>query len=231
MSHGPAAIVSLIVPALNEAPAIGAALDAIPPQLFAEVLVVDNGSTDDTAAIAVARGATVVTEPRRGYGYACLAGIAKLRPDCSIVMFMDADSADDPSDAVALLDPILRGEADMVIGVRRGDRVAPGSLASHQRWGNRLATWLIRQLYRTDCTDLGPFRAIRRDALQMLAMRDPTFGWTVEMQAKAFRRGLRVVEVPVAYRPRVGVSKVSGNFKNSVLAGVKIIWTIVRLRV
>jgi hypothetical protein len=223
--------VSLIMPALNEAPSIGTVLSNLPRGVFDEVLVVDNGSTDATAQVAASHGATVVGEPTRGYGRACLAGIARLSPACAIVVFMDADASDDPSDVEQVLTPLRLEQADLVIGARRGPRVERGALAPHQRWGNRLATWLVRLLYGEPCSDLGPFRAIRRDVLVSLDMREPTFGWTVEMQAKALRRRLRVVEVPVAYRPRIGTSKISGSLKNSLLAGATILWKIVRLRV
>lgn len=222
--------ISLIIPVLNEAQSIGLVLASLPAGMFDQVLVVDNGSTDRTSSVAAAHGATVVSEPARGYGRACLAGVARLSPSCRTVVFMDGDASDDPTDVVHLVEPISLGQADLVIGARRGPRVQAGALLPHQRWGNRLATWLIRTLYRAPCTDLGPFRAVDKEALLSLNMHEPTFGWTVEMQAKALRRGLRVVEVPVAYRPRIGTSKISGNFKNSLIAGATILWKIVRLR-
>ena len=223
--------ICLIIPAFNEAPSIGQVLDSLPPGFFSNIIVVDNGSTDRTAEIAAARGATVVSESRRGYGRACMAGMAGLPPDCSVVVFMDADASDDPSDVQRLLEPILKHEADLVTGSRRTTGFGKSVLAPHQRLGNALSTLLIRLLFRFRYTDLGPFRAIRSHKLQLLEMQDPTYGWTVEMQIKALQRGLRVREVAVNYRPRIGSSKISGNLRASVAAGVKIVWTIARLAV
>lgn len=222
--------ISLIIPALNEAASIGRVLEDLPADLFCQVIVVDNGSTDGTGEIADAHGATVVREERRGYGRACRSGIERVRPDCDVVVFMDADSSDDPQEVHRLLAPILHGEADLVIGARRGVRVEPGALTPPQRFGNALATGLIRLLHRHRYTDLGPFRAIRQSSFRELAMQDCDYGWTVEMQIKALQQGLRVREVPVNYRRRVGTSKISGNLPNSLRAGLKILWTIARLR-
>lgn len=223
--------VALILPALDEAQAIGSTLDDLRRGEPAQVIVVDNGSRDATAAIAAARGAQVVREPRRGYGQACLAGLAALAPDVDVVVFMDADGSDDPADLPRLLEPIRRGHADLVIGTRaRGERER-GALAPHQRFGNQLATGLMRLLYGVRYTDLGPFRAVRRDALARLGMRDPNFGWTIEMQIRAHQRGLRILEIPVRYRRRrAGESKVSGSLRGSLAAGAKILWTLLRLR-
>jgi len=226
----PDARIALVIPALNEELALATVLDELPRAMFAQVIVVDNGSTDGTAALARARGARVVSEPRRGYGRACLAGLAALDGAADIVVFMDADASDVPAEAPALLEPILRGEADLIIGSRRLGRAAPAALAWHQRWGNRLVVGLIRLLFGFRYTDLGPFRAIRRASLAQLAMRDTNFGWTAEMQVKAVRRGLRVREVPVSYRPRLGQSKISGTVSGSLRAGIKILWTVLRLR-
>lgn len=226
---------ALIIPALNEEAAIATTLDALPPGLYRAVIVADNGSTDRTAAIARARGATVVHEPERGYGAACLRAMAALPPDIDTVVFMDADSSDDPADARDLLAPIENGRSDFVLGSRelgvRAGRVEPGALQPHQRFGNWLATTLMRLIYGHSFTDLGPFRAIRRASLDALGMRDRNYGWTIEMQIKAIRAGLRMEEVPVTYRRRIGVSKVSGNLKASVRAGIKIIWTVFRLAI
>ncbi len=229
MTQRPTARVALILPALNEEPSIGAVLDSLPRGLYAQILVVDNGSTDRTAEVARRRGAQVVAEPRRGYGAACLRGIAALHPATDVVVFMDADASDVPSEARDLLEPILAGQADLVLGSRTLGRAEPGSLTPHQRFGNALATFLIRLLYGRRYTDLGPFRAIRTAALRSLGMRDPGYGWTIEMQIKALRRGLRVAEVPVSYRRRVGMSKISGSLRASLAAGGKILWTIARL--
>ncbi|HZT29046.1 MAG TPA: glycosyltransferase family 2 protein [Bryobacteraceae bacterium] len=220
----------LIIPALNEESAIGLTLDRVPRHLYRAVIVADNGSCDRTAAIARARGATVVSEPRRGYGAACLKALGHLPAETEAVVFMDADASDDPAEATLLLDPIFQGRADLVLGSRTLGRAEPGALQPHQALGNHLAAFLIRLLYGHPYTDLGPFRAIRVSALAQLGMRDRNYGWTVEMQIKALRRGLRVLEVPVSYRRRAGgASKVSGNLPASLLAGAKIIWTVFRL--
>lgn len=218
------------MPALNEEQAIAQVFDALPPGLFARILVVDNGSTDATASIARARGAQVVSEPRRGYGQACLAGLAALGRDADIIVFMDADGSDVPAEAELLLEPIRRGEAELVIGSRTLGGAAPGSLTWPQRWGNHLSSALIQLLFGHRYTDLGPFRAIRRQSLEALGMQDTNFGWTVEMQVKALKRGLRVAEVPVSYRRRLGQSKISGTVSGVLSAGTKIVWTILKLR-
>ena len=221
---------ALIIPALNEEEAIGETLARVPPGLFECVIVADNGSTDRTAAVARAKGARVVYEPRRGYGAACLAAIAALPAEVECVVFLQADGSEDPVEAAKLLEPIARGAADLVIGSRSLGRAEPGALAPHQKFGNRLATFLIRLLYGRRYTDLGPFRAIRRDALERLRMRDRGYGWTVEMQVRALQEGLRVIERPVSYaRRRAGAGKISGSLKASVAAGAKILTTIVWL--
>jgi glycosyltransferase involved in cell wall biosynthesis len=220
---------ALIMPALDEEPAIGQTLDRVPRDLYRAIIVADNGSRDRTADIARTRGATVVSEPERGYGAACLRAIAALPQDIEAVVFMDADASDDPAEAVQLLEPIYEGRADLVIGSRVLGHAEKGALEPHQVLGNRIATWIIRVIYGHRYTDLGPFRAIRADALRRLGMRDRNYGWTIEMQIKALRHNLRVVEVPVSYRRRVGTSKISGNWRASLAAGVKILWTAVRL--
>ncbi|MFN7998563.1 MAG: glycosyltransferase family 2 protein [Bryobacteraceae bacterium] len=219
----------LIIPALNEEQAIGRTLDAVPWELYRQVLVADNGSRDRTAEIAVAHGATVVSEPQRGYGAACLRALAAVKSGAEAVVFMDADSSDDPQEAFLLLAPILEGRAELVLGSRTLGKVEKGSVLPHQAFGNRLATALIRLIYGYRFSDLGPFRAVRTDCLMRLGMRDRNYGWTAEMQIKAVRQGLRIVEIPVTYRKRIGKSKISGRPWASVRAGFKIVWTVLRL--
>lgn len=218
--------VAVVIPALDEEDSIALVIDALPLPAD-QVIVVDNGSRDATAARARNAGARVVAEPRRGYGQACLTGIAAAG-DVDVVAFVDADFSDHPDQLSRVLEPIERGEADMVIGSRRLGRRAPGAHPWHAVAGTRFCVGLMNLLIGTRATDLGPFRAIARPALERLGMRDRNFGWTVEMQVKAARRGLRVVEVPVDYRPRIGRSKVSGTLTGSVRAGTKIIGTILR---
>lgn len=188
--------------------------------------MVDNGSTDGTARAAQEQGAQVISEPRRGYGYACLAGIASLPAAAEIVVFLDADYSDYPAELSHLVCVLVEGDADLVVGSRVLAERERGSLTPQQRFGNWLSTRLIRLLYGFSYTDLGPFRAIRVDALRRLNMRDCTYGWTVEMQVKALQQGMRVAEIPVRYRKRIGKSKVSGTVSGSVKAGAKILWTI-----
>ena len=220
---------ALIIPALDEEPAIGQTLGRVPRDLYREIIVADNGSRDRTAEIARSHGATVVWEPERGYGAACLRAISALPNNIEAVVFMDADASDDPAEARLLLEPIYEGRADLVIGSRTLGHAEKGALEPHQVLGNRIATGIIHAFYGHRYTDLGPFRAIRAEALQKLAMRDRNYGWTIEMQIKALRHKMRVVEVPVSYRRRVGVSKISGNWRASIAAGVKIMWTAFRL--
>ena len=217
---------SIIIPAMNEERSIGLVLDEIPRDDVDEVIVVDNGSTDGTAEVARARGATVVEEKRAGYGAACLKGIASLGSTAEIVVILDGDHSDYAEDLPLLLAPIKNGRADFVIGSRVAGVSERGALRWNQRFGNALACGMIRWLYGFRFSDMGPFRAIRRRSLEQLGMRDRTFGWNAEMQVKAIRYGLRIVEVPVRYRKRIGESKISGTIKGTVLAGVKIIGTI-----
>lgn len=218
--------VVVVIPAIDEEPAIGRVLAEI-PRSVSEIIVVDNGSRDRTAEVARAMGATVVHEPRRGYGQACLTGIAAA-PDADVFVFLDGDGSDHPGQLEDVLGPVLRGEADLVIGSRALGRRAPGAHPWHAVLGTRLCVSLMNRLIGTQATDLGPFRAIGAPALRRLGMSDRDFGWTVEMQLKARRHRLRVREVPVDYRPRIGRSKVSGTIGGSMRAGVKILATIAR---
>lgn len=227
--------VVVLIPALNEEPSLPGVLASIPRSGdgwgLRTAVVVDNGSTDRSADAARAAGATVIAEPRRGYGAACLAGVAHLRarpPD--VVVFLDGDGSDDPGDLPRLMAPIVAGDADLVIGSRALGERAAGSLTVVQVAGNRLASALLRLLFGLAATDLGPFRAIRWEALESLRMRDPNYGWTVEMQARGARAGLRVREVPVRYRRRIGRSKISGTVRGVLGAGWKILYTIARVR-
>ncbi len=223
-----AARIAVIIPALNEEQSIGRVLDAIPKRLHADVIVVDNGSTDGTARIARGHGARVVHEPQRGYGAACLAGIAALGP-AEVVAFLDADFSDSPEVLSDLVDPILSGRADFVVGSRMRGAREPGALPLHSRFGNWLAGMILTHLYGQPTTDLGPFRAIRRETLDRLKMQDKGFGWTVEMQAKAARMHARTLEIPVPYRKRIGRSKITGSLKASAQASIIILSTAFRL--
>lgn len=218
--------IGVVIPALNEEGAIGRVIAAIPDWVD-EIVVADNGSSDRTATTAEVAGAHVTVEPARGYGAACQAGITAL-PPVDIVVFLDGDYSDYPEDMHLLVDPIAANEADFVVGSRVLGTHEKGALTPQQRFGNWLACRLMRRFFGTRFTDLGPFRAIRIEALQALDMRDRAFGWTVEMQIKAARCGLAIKEVPVRYRPRIGVSKISGTVRGTVLAGYTILSVIAR---
>jgi glycosyltransferase involved in cell wall biosynthesis len=216
--------VSVIIPTHNEAQAIGRVLTDLPSNLIAEVIVVDSNSTDGTPEIAASLGARVIQEPRRGYGQACLTGLATANsPD--IVVFLDGDYSDRPSELPILLDPIIQGHADITLGSRLGEQRIPAALPWHQAFGNRLAAGLIRLLYGVNITDLGPFRAGRADVLRALELEETTYGWAVEMILKGALSGFRVVEVPVTYYPRIGKSKISGTLKGTIGAA----WFILSL--
>ena len=221
----------VIIPALNEERSIGQVIGDIPRDLVTEIVVVNNGSTDSTARVASDCGATVIDEERRGYGQACLAGMDYIKdssyvPD--IIVFLDADYSDYPQEIKDLVSPITEGGYDLVIGSRTIGERQRGALLPQAIVGNYMATRLIKLFYGVDFTDLGPFRAIRYDKLLSLDMRDETFGWTVEMQVKAAKKGFRCTEVPVSYRKRIGTSKITGTVAGSVMAGAKIIWVIFR---
>ena len=220
---------SVIIPAFNEEDSIGLVIDGISPYVN-EVIVVDNGSTDDTTSIAKSKGATVLHEKNKGYGNACLKGIDYLSsspPD--IVAFMDGDNSDNPQDFTRILSPILDNDADLVIGSRILGDLQPGSMTVPQKFGNKLSSRMMNLLYNASFTDLGPFRAISYEALRKLEMEDRNYGWTVEMQIKAVKHKLKYTEVPVSYRPRHGgQSKVSGTVKGTFMAVYKIISTILK---
>ncbi len=219
--------ISLVIPALNEERSLPLVLAALPAGVLHEVVVVDNGSTDGTARVAREGGARVVEEPRRGYGQACLTGIAAL-DDPEVVVFLDGDFSDHPEELARVLEPILDDRADLVIGSRMTGNRERGALLPQALFGNWLATRLVRLFWGVHFTDLGPFRAIEANALRSLGMRDRDFGWTIEMQVKAAQRGLRCTEVPVSYRKRVGNSKITGTISGTVRASVKILGTIFR---
>ena len=218
--------VGVVIPALNEEQAIGRVIEEI-PRWADQVVVADNGSADRTIEVAERAGALVVRESERGYGAACQRGISALQ-GVDIVVFIDGDYSDVPSEIEAVIAPILSRQADFVIGSRVLGHAEHGALSAHQKFGNLFACWLIRRLWSVKFTDLGPFRAIRMPALLELGMRDRNYGWTVEMQIRAARKGLPVVEVPVSYRRRIGVSKISGTLKGSALAGATILCVIAR---
>jgi len=221
--------VSIIIPALNEAESIGQVVSEMPWHLIAECIVVDNGSSDNTAGIAQAAGARVVTSPR-GYGAACLAGSNAALATSEVLVYMDGDGSDIIADLPRLLAPIQHDEADFVIGSRlRGNR-EPGSMLPSQVFAGRLVGLLLRVLLGVRYTDMGPFRAIRRSSLEALEMSELTYGWNLEMQIKAAKHGLRIVEIPVDYRKRIGgESKVSGNLSASIKAAVRILQVLIRV--
>src|SRR5712691_4089732 len=222
--------VSVIIPALNEEEAIASVIRKVPLATADELIVVDNGSEDDTAARAREAGARVVTEPRRGYGRACAAGIRALSPDCEIVVFLDGDGSDCAEFMDNLVEPIDQGQYDFVIGSRTRGRRETGSLNFQQIFAGRAAGLLLRALYGVLYTDMCPFRAIRREALERLALHEQTYGWNLEMQMRAARAGLRILEVPVNHRRRTGgKSKVSGTLRGTFVASARILATLARV--
>jgi glycosyltransferase involved in cell wall biosynthesis len=219
--------ISVIIPAYNEEESLPHVLNDLPRDRLHQIIVVDNRSTDRTSEVARANGATVVYEKRQGYGQACLSGMDALdNPD--IVVFLDGDYSDFPEEIDLLLAPILKGEADFIVGSRMILEESRKALLPQARYGNQLAVFLIRLFFGHRFTDLGPFRAIRYESLQAIGMQDKNFGWTVEMQIKAVQKGLRIREVPVRYRMRIGVSKITGTVSGTLKAGTKIIYTIFR---
>lgn len=223
----------VIIPAFNEENAIGNVLKDIPKSIVREVIVVNNNSNDATKDIAAANGAIVLDEPVQGYGNACLRGVNYIRqmnPKPEIVVFIDADYSDHPEEMPKLVAPIINEDYDMVIGSRALGVKERGAMTPQQVYGNIIATRMMKWLYGVTYTDLGPFRAIRYDALMEIGMKDRTYGWTVEMQLKAAKLKMKVTEVPVNYRKRIGFSKISGTIKGTFMAGYKIIATILKYR-
>ncbi len=222
--------ISVVIPALNEEEPIGNVVREVASTgMPNEIIVVDNQSTDRTAESAHEAGAQVVTAPR-GYGRACAAGVAAVRPECDVIVFLDGDGSDCPEFMKCLVDPLIAGTHDFVIGSRTRGRREPGSMNFQQIFSGRLAGWLISILYGVRYTDMCPFRAIRRDALAKLVMREETYGWNLEMQMKAARAGLRILEIPVAHRCRAGgESKVSGTLRGTFVAGARILATFLRV--
>jgi glycosyltransferase involved in cell wall biosynthesis len=222
--------VSLIIAALNEEAAIGRVINGVPRHIADEIIVVDNGSTDRTTEVASAAGARVVQEPRRGYGSAFRAGLRSLSPDCEIVVFLDGDGSDYPEMMNQLVEPIIKGTHDFVVSSRTRGRREAGSMNWHQVFAGYMIGFFLRLLYGVHSTDMGPFRAIRRDALEGLGMREETYGWPLEMQMRAARAHLRTLEVPVDYRCRAGGhSKIAGTVHGSVLPATRILLTFARI--
>lgn len=224
-------IINVVIPAFNEEKSIGKVIGDIDRNLVSEVIVVNNNSNDDTVKVAENAGAVVLTEKRKGYGYACLLGIEKTKEnDADIVVFLDGDYSDYPQQIKDVVAPILKNDFDMVIGSRALGNREKGSMTPQQVFGNWLATRLMRIFYGAEFTDLGPFRAIKSVSLERLNMADKTYGWTIEMQIKAAKHKMRFCEVPVKYRKRIGVSKVSGTVKGTVMAGIKIIFAVFKYK-
>ena len=224
-------MIDVIIPALNEEEPIAKVVRAVAAtKIPSEIIVVDNGSTDQTAERARSAGARAVAEPQRGYGRACSAGVRALSPECDTVVFLDGDGSDCPEFINELVDPILAGKYDFVIGSRTRGKREPGSMNVQQILSGRIAGVILRLLYGVRYTDMCPFRAIRRDALEQLGMREQTYGWNLEMQMKAARAGLRILEVPVNHRRRAGgESKVSGTLRGTFVAGTRIVATLLRV--
>ena len=218
-----------MIPALDEESALPHVLREIPRPPVRRIVVADNGSTDRTAAVASEHGAEVVFESERGYGAACLRALVHLAQDPpDIVVFLDGDYSDHPTELPVVVEPIVRNQAELVIGSRATGVAERGALSPQQRLGNAIACRVLRLFYGVEYSDLGPFRAIRWETLQALEMQDRNYGWTVEMQIKAAQQGVRHLEVPVSYRPRIGASKVSGTVRGSLSAGAKILWLLGR---
>jgi glycosyltransferase involved in cell wall biosynthesis len=217
--------IRVIIPAYNEQESIGKVIAEI-PEIVSEIIVVSNNSSDNTELVAKNAGATVLKENKKGYGYACLLGmdyIAQTASDTDIVVFLDGDYSDYPEELLLLTKPIIQDNVDMVIGARVAHLRLPNSMTPQQVFGNWLATFLMKLFFGAKFTDLGPFRAIKYQKLLELKMEDKTYGWTVEMQLKALKQGVSYIEIPVRYRKRIGISKVSGTINGTIMAGVKIL--------
>jgi glycosyltransferase involved in cell wall biosynthesis len=219
--------IAVVIPAFNEAQAIGDVVRTVPRGAVQEIIVVDNNSTDDTAARAASAGARVIHEPRRGYGAACLAG-ARAARGSDIIVFLDGDRSDDPRQLAAVAAPVIQGRADLVIGSRIGGVIEKGAMPLHGQLGNRWIVWLLQGLYGLRISDIGSFRAIRTDALFDLKMEQMTYGWPVEMVVKAARKKLRIQSVPITYRRRIGRSKVTGTLKGTMMAAYYMFWVPLR---
>jgi glycosyltransferase involved in cell wall biosynthesis len=219
--------IAVVIPAFNEAQAIGDVVRAVPADGIQDIIVVDNDSTDDTAKLAALAGARVIHEPRRGYGSACLAG-AKAARGSDVIVFLDGDHSDDPRQLDAIASPVVQDRADLAIGSRIGGLIEKGAMPLHGQLGNRLIVWLLRLLYGLRISDIGSFRAIRTDALFDLKMEQMTYGWPVEMVIKAARKKLRVQSVPITYRRRIGRSKVTGTVKGTLMAAYYMFWVPLR---
>ena len=222
--------IKVIIPAFNEEKSIGKVIQDIPKSV-SEIIVISNNSTDETEKVAIENGATVLSENRKGYGYACLKGmeyISKLDLKPDIIVFLDGDYSDFPEELTKIVAPIINGNADFVLGARVSELRESGSMTPQQIFGNWLATFLMKLFFKSRFTDLGPFRAIKYETLLALKMQDKTYGWTVEMQLKVLKQKLTYMEIPVKYRNRIGVSKVSGTVKGTVMAGIKIIGWILK---
>jgi glycosyltransferase involved in cell wall biosynthesis len=223
--------INVVIPAFNEELSIGKVVQSIPKDWIENIIVVNNNSTDKTQEVAALAGATVLLEKRKGYGYACLTGIEEAKKNkADIIVFLDGDFSDYPEEIPQVIEPILEQGMDMVIGSRATGKREKGSMTPQQVFGNWLATRLMKIFYGANFTDLGPFRAIKMDALEKLQMADKTYGWTIEMQIKAAKHKMNFCEVPVQYKKRIGVSKVSGTVKGTVLAGIKIIFAVFKYK-
>ncbi len=224
-------IIDVVIPAYNEDQSVGLVVNDLPKHLLRHIVVVNNNSTDKTVSVASEAGALVLTETEKGYGAACLCGLDFLRkqqPPPDLVVFLDADYSDHPEELPLLIAPILSGKAELVIGARHKLGREQGAMLPQQLFGNWLATLMMRILFKSRFTDLGPFRAITWRALEEVGMQDRNFGWTVEMQVKALKKKISYSEIPVRYRKRKGISKITGTIHGTVMAGYKIIFTILR---